>query len=301
MKCGIYLGLNEDEYHADTALGSSDMRKLSYSPPDYWFSSSLNPLKEKDQPTPSQAYGRAVHKIVLEGAQKFNACYGPVDEAASTKEGKREREELNKIGKLPLKRDDWNRILMAAQSIEGNPYLSDAFSGGLPEVSIFWEADGIRKKARFDYLKTRAIVDLKSIRNSRSIDFVAACRRAIADWNYPVQAQHYNEGRMAMKALFNEGSIFGDIPNSDLLERIANSEEWAFVFCFWQAESAPLTWGTVLSPANPILEIGRSYITRAEHNYKKYMHTHGADTPWLIAEPLDEMDISELPTWYGMN
>src|SRR3546814_14526079 len=64
--------------------------------------------------------------------------------------------------------------------IEKHPDLSKAFSGGHPEVSIFWqdEQTGISCKARLDYLKARAIVDLKTFSNplSKPIDKAISTR-----------------------------------------------------------------------------------------------------------------------------
>ena len=43
-----------------------------------------------------------------------------------------------------------------------------AMTGGYSEVSIFWidPGSGVRLKARLDYLKVKAIVDLKTFSNS---------------------------------------------------------------------------------------------------------------------------------------
>lgn len=297
---GIYFGLDEAPYHADLALGSSDMRLLSYSPHDYWFGSALNPDREvEDKSTPAQIFGRGVHKMLLEGQQAFEGQFAATEHPGSTKAGKAEREEIEAAGKTPLKREDFDRILGAGQAFAASPVLRDAFTAGVSEVSVFWEtADGIPKKARFDFLKTRAIVDLKSIRNSRSIGFVEACRRALAEWNYPAQAAHYREGREAMAALVDAGAVHGD-HDSAWLRAVADNDEWAFVFVFWQAEGAPLTWATMLSPGNPVLTVARTTLDMAETNYAEMMATYGPAQPWLIQAPLAELEIAELPAWWG--
>ena len=85
---GIYFGLDENAYHADPALGSTDMKKLAESPPDYWFESSHNPMREPSEDTPSRLFGRAVHKFVLEGRGAFESTYAPPDYSGATKDGK---------------------------------------------------------------------------------------------------------------------------------------------------------------------------------------------------------------------
>jgi hypothetical protein len=274
------------------------MRKLTYSPCDYWFSSPLNPNKPPDEPSPAQMFGRAVHKLMLEGSQAFEGCYGVVDLDGRTKAGREEREAILASGREPLRRQDYDRIRAAGEMIAANEHLAEAFFGGAPEVSVFWTANGIRKKARLDYLKLRAIVDLKSIRNTRSIDFVTACRRAIAEWRYDIQCAHYREGRDAMRDLFAAGAVHGD-HDREWLRAVVDNRVWAFVFCFWQAEMAPLTWATVLSPGNPILDIARQSLALAEDNYRSHMERFGPETPWLIAEPPTELDINHMPFWFG--
>ena len=295
---GIYFGMPEYEYHADPALGSTDVKRLAYSPADYWFSSPLNPHREPDDPTPAQIFGTAIHKLILEGEQAFEGRYAPTKFNGATKAGKQERDDIRAAGKIALKQDDFDRIKISGAVIRANPHLGEAFHGGLPEVSIFWESAGIRRKCRIDYLKRRASVDLKSIRNSRNVGFSEACRRAISEFRYDVQAAHYRDGRAAMAALYRAGAVYGDV-DAAWLDGVVTSQDAAWVFVFYQAEGAPLSWGTVLSPANPIFDVARAVIDRAETNYRNCVEAFGEDTPWIEPEPLAELDISEMPAWYG--
>ncbi len=293
---GIWFGLDEDAYHADAALGSTSMKKLAESPTAYWFDSPHNIMLKQDNDTPARAFGRAVHKFVLEGREAFEAAYAPTEFPGNVKAGKEERERIAAIGKEPISRDKWDRIMQAGTIIRSNEYIASAFSGGYPEVSVFWERDGIRRKARFDYFKPRAIVDLKSNANKNQIDFMESCRKAIANYHYHVQAAHYSEARAVISAFYADNAINGD-HDSEWLAKVAASKEWAFCWIFYQSEGAPLTWGTTLSPGNPILEYGRTTITTAEDNYRTFRDRFGLDQPWVIAEPLQELDVSEMPSW----
>ena len=147
---GVYFGLDDETYHADPALGSTDMKRLAYSPCDYWFESVHNPMRVSKEATAAQLFGRAVHKFVLEGRDLFEAHYAPTDHSGATKAGKAEREQIEAAGKTPLKREDWNRICSSGAMIRSNPYLAEAFSGGASEVSIFWKDGDIRKKCRIE-------------------------------------------------------------------------------------------------------------------------------------------------------
>ena len=80
---GIYIGLDEDRYHADTALGSSNIRDLLKGSNQFWFKSWMNPLRKPSKETPSKIMGKATHKLLLEGRKAFDAIYvrGPYDDS----------------------------------------------------------------------------------------------------------------------------------------------------------------------------------------------------------------------------
>ncbi|MGF3022699.1 PD-(D/E)XK nuclease-like domain-containing protein [Methylobacterium aquaticum] len=196
----------------------------------------------------------------------------------------------------------FDRIVAAGGAVLDNPHLADSFHGGASEVSIFWteDVDGelVRRKARFDYLRIRAVVDLKSTRPRDHLPFVASCRRALAEWNYPTQAAAYLQGRAQLPRLVTEGRVFGD-HDPAWLARVASAETYAFVFVFWASTGAPLTWGGVLSPDNPVLDLGRVYVRHALANYVAARRTHGLAAPWITHHPLEEIDLDDLPRWYG--
>jgi hypothetical protein len=331
---GIYFGLDEAIYHADPALGSTDIRRLRCSAADYWHHSALNPTRPSVEPSPAQAYGRAIHLRVLEGHDKFLQRYERTPEPEGllvtdadladwlTAHGvnKLPRSKAEKIvqaigldpqvrilseferraaeaGRELLKRADYDRIITASNLITQNPDLATAFSNGFSEVSVFWDrADGVRCKARFDFLKARGIGDLKSTRNPLGLDFIDACRRAIANYRYDIQAAHYLEGRRHIPALL--GNVQGD-HDDDWLARVAATEEFGFVFVFFQADDAPISWACSLSPGNPILEIGRQSIEAAIERFKLFGSQFGPHEPWMLQEPVEELTIGELPGYYG--
>lgn len=299
---GIYFGLDEDEYHADPALGSTDIRRLKKSGPDFWWHSRMNPLRPKDSDTAAKLFGRAVHKIVLEGRDKFERLYvrRPDELARLTA---KERATLAPNGQDVLDGEDYDRILVAGALITKNPDLATAFSGGMPEVSVFWSTrmdDGfpVRFKARFDYLKPRGVGDLKSIRNTRGIEFPSACRRAISEWRYDIQARHYLEARAQIERLFMQASVFGDVDDEFLLN-VVQAPAYGFQFVFFQATDAPITWSTALSDGNPILEHAANDVAGALAVYRTFMNRFGPNTMWILQEPVNELDVSEMPAWFG--
>lgn len=308
---GIYFGWDEDEYHADSALGSSDMRNLLLSPPDFWWGSAAhNPEWEQDEndDTPAKVRGRAMHKLVLEGEAPFAKWYArgpkqdpdatPAEKSAATKAAKKDLAP----GRTLIPQKDYDRIAIAGAMITKNPKLAGAFTGGLSEVSVVWdrkvEDRTVRCKCRLDYLKPRGIGDLKSITNVKKIEFRRACRESIANYRYDIQAAHYLEGRRAMRDLYAAGAVHG-AHDEELLERIMASKTFAFQFVFFQAAKAPVTWSTILSPANPMIENANNDLILASENYLRHLDAFGPSDIWLILDEPGELTFDEMPGWFA--
>jgi len=309
---GIYFGLDEDKYHADSALGSTDLRNLRMSPPDYWWNTpAMNEAWEPDEKadTPAKVRGKAMHKLVLEGEDLFAKWYAcgpkqddsmtPAEKGAATKAAKKDLAP----GRSLLPWEDYTRIRIAGAMISKNPKLAAAFQNGVSEVSVFWDkmVDGGRKvrcKCRFDYLKPRGIGDLKSITNIRRIEFRHACRTSIATYRYDMQAAHYLEGRMELQKLYVDGAVFGD-HDPAFLKQVANTSAFAFQFVFFQADKAPVTWSTILSQRNPIIENAANHNMEAAEAYLDYLNTFGANNIWLILDEPRELFMEDMPNWFA--
>lgn len=316
LPLGIHFGLPEESHHADCGLGSSDLTKLSYSPETYWWNSRYNPLRPVEEDTPAKIYGRAVHKVILEGRAEFDRLYGPKEYSWATKEGKLEKQAFLDAKKTALPRESYDRALLTGSIVRANPATAEALEGGVgSEVSVFWRNKrGLKKKARFDRLKVRASIDIKNVSNERHISFPSACLRKIDEFSWHIQAEAYREARLAMPKLLREGAVFGD-HDAKLLERTCASNEWAWIWIFVQSSGAPLTWsrmlsfkkqvadqdGVVTSEAviSDIYKIARARIMRAEDNYIAFMEEFGFVQPWITAEPIKELHYEDLPPWFN--
>lgn len=301
---GIYFGLDEASYHADPALGSTDIRKLRRNPSSYWFSSWMNPLRPPNKGSPGRTRGSAMHKLVFEGEELFGRLYmrgAEHTEDMSSAEKGAATKEVNKraaaLGKTALPATDYDQVAIAAAMISKNPELKTVFASGAAEVSVFWQRNGIRLKARFDYIKPRGIGDLKGCANTKDIAFPAACRNDITNYSYHVQARHYLDARAVVPQLAHDGLVHGD-HDPDLLVKIGAANSYAWQFIFYQTDGAPITWSCILSPQNPILEIAAIDIETALNNFVNYRERFGTDM-WLLIETPHELPIEDMPTWFG--
>ncbi len=74
LKDGLYIGLQEEEYHALPALSKSGIDNIEVSPLHFWHNSRLNPNYVQKDKTPAMKLGTLRHKYLLERDDFFN-CY----------------------------------------------------------------------------------------------------------------------------------------------------------------------------------------------------------------------------------
>lgn len=196
--------------------------------------------------------------------------------------------------KIFLRATAIRRIEIAAAMIENHPDLSRCFRGGIPELTAVWtdEEFGVPCKARIDYLKARALVDLKTFSNPLGKSIDAAIYNAIASRKYYVQAAHYLEA--PLKRLVKEGRVFGE-GDRDMLAKVEDDPQWVFVF--QQTGIAPLARGKVF-PAGMVRDIGRQTARMAKEAYATCIKKFGND-PWIDDQPIAALDDTGFPAWLG--
>lgn len=299
---GVYLGLREDSYLADPALGYSSLGALRQ-PLEFWFNSPINTVFPK--PPKDQKYferGTACHVLFLEPPGTYDRTYGIVPTrmtnpnaidtipeliAACKKHGlatnyavkadlvdrlsrgapkveilEVERQKFFASGKRPISADDHMRIQLSFRMAmrtreelgagEDDLTLADAFTGGLSEVSCFWEDEaGIRQRARFDKLKPNVTIDLKTISDWKPSDFKTSLLKEIRIRNYLGQVVHYNEARRQLRKFVAADRVFGGTKaQRTLLKRIAKQETWAWTFVFCKMTGFPAVRAIVFTPEN---------------------------------------------------
>ncbi len=312
LPLGLHFNLVEERHHADHGLGGTNIRTLAKSPADYWHGSFMNPTRPDDVDTTARLEGRAMHKLVFEGDDIFGRMYarGPDQRGMTTAEKQKTtraaNEEARALGRVSIKADAYDRIVMAAEMIKRNPQLATAFENGCAEVSFVYEVDGIRRKARFDYIKAvqrkdgiiAGIGDLKSVSNEREKPIEQACYDAVADWRYDVQAAWYLDAVPHVATAIREGRIYGFIGDASFLERLQRYTIAAWQFIFFQKTRAPITFSMSLSPGSPFLETGRITIQRALENFRTYRDRYGTDM-WVEIHNVQEAEIERMPGWFA--
>jgi exodeoxyribonuclease VIII len=182
-------------YHGVDALSASGAKTLLRSPERYAW--------ERDHPSePSAAmrFGSLVHCMVLE-PQQVAARYiaRPAGIDGKTKEGKAMLD--------ALRAEAGDREIVDAAEFERAERMHNAFSAavyaagiggdeaGNTEVSLFWDGDRCRMKARLDALLPDGALDLKTHSGDLDDD---SLRRTIFNYQYHLQAAHYLDGLAAV-------------------------------------------------------------------------------------------------------
>jgi len=318
---GIYFGMPAATYHAAPHAGSSSIKQLYSSPPDYWFDSAMNPLREPEEESFALQFGAALHDRILYGEEYFKKHYQPIP--GGTKSGEVSADELKtwlaeqgckpakskadnermvkeQFGVTLVAEKQFEKIMVSAQMITKNPNLASAFIGGFPEVSIFWHEDGVPCKCRLDYMKMAATVDLKSFRSKERIRTLdETILQDLFNYRYDMQMAHYTAGREAARALFDGGKVFvvdGAARPDDawLKKALASVPHWVFVF--YKADGAPISKSYQIPYGSPAHETGKFARGLAITHYRDNFEKFGTD-PWVNMDEPFQIAEEDVPKW----
>jgi len=167
------------QYHAKSKSGeylSYHMLKKFVECPKVYHDI-INGNGPKDSDSKAFAFGRAAHKLILEGFEAFTECYtcnAPVNPSTGkpygvgTKkfEAWRETEHREYVNY-----DDFDRLIAMGKAVETHPIAANLLTGGDPEFILRGTYCGIKCQARADYLQwgenETALIDLKTTSDMR--------------------------------------------------------------------------------------------------------------------------------------
>ena len=200
-----------------------------------------------------------------------------------------------------IDRETMAQIELAAAMIENHPELSKCFQGGYPEVTILWhDSDtGVRMKARIDFLKPRAIVDLKTFANKSGKPIDRAIYTDIAANNYHIQAALYYKAVELAREFVKDGKVYrGGCSVADVwLQSFVETQESHFVFVYQQKGIAPVSRGKIF-PKSMIYDCATYQIRDAIERFVDCQKTYGS-MPWVDVQPIEGLDDTGFPAWIG--
>jgi hypothetical protein len=204
----------------------------------------------------------------------------------------REKHNARHDGKEFLSADLMAKIETAAKMVECHPDNRKLVTGGYPEVTIIWTENEIRFKARLDYLKPKAIVDLKTFANFLNKPIDSAIYSAMASGKYHIQAAFYMRAFKAAQAAARPSDFTGD---DDWLRHFTDCEEPGFYFLFQQKGPAPLARAKKFLRGS-MWSCGEVAIEEAIKRFRENMD-HFGDLPWVDTAGIEEFRDDQFPTY----
>jgi len=224
MKPGIYNDLPADQYHADPAYSFSAIKQAMRSPAHLkaW-------LTTPPEQTPAMRIGTLTHLAVLQ-PDLFGSttAVAPIVDRR-TKEGKSiwEQFQAQNTGKEIITNDEREQLTAMRDSVRIHPAASALLGEGTAEVSVFNQCveTGLPLKARMDWVRENAIVDLKTTEDASPAGFA----KSVSNYRYDLQAAHYR------RMLKLQGR--GDLP----FYLIAVEKEAPFAVAVYRLDEGDLT------------------------------------------------------------
>lgn len=198
--------MTNKEYREHEGISRSSLWTILEKTPAHFHYEEEHPKED----TAALAFGRAVHKLVLEPDEFFEefAVAPKIDRRTSS--GKAEWAEFcdTNVGKEILSKEDYDTAWEMATTVRDNP-IAARFLEGLHEQSYFWtDSDtGEACKCRPDCLAEvdgkKYIVDYKTTDSCADGHF----ERSVRKYGYKFQAGFYREG-MFQNTLDEYGFVF---------------------------------------------------------------------------------------------
>lgn len=336
FKEGVVFGMAESDYLAVPALSNTGIRNLLVSPLDFWARSWMCPDREderSDEMILGRAYharileGRnaflARYAPMLDKADFPDALVTVEDIKAAlatfgAKVGGKKDELIDRLLGLDPTAQVWDRVVAehegvhegktllypktmakieySAAMIEKHPDLSRCFTGGYPEVAVFWwdRETGVPMKAKLDYLKVKAVVDLKTFGNPYMKPLDRAIATAMASGRYHIQAATYLDAAAQLPRLISAGDVEGEADQT-FLDALVDGEPHRFVFVFQATGPAPVAIGKEL-PRGLVMDCGKTAMQQAQWKFAECWRKYGID-PWVDDRPIGAFDDSEFPAY----
>lgn len=282
MEDGIFFNLPDEVYHNEKRLSSSGIRDILDNPTFYWFNSNLNPLRE-EKPSEAMTDGKIFHAMILEGENFHNKFkVTPPEIEALNKNCSEYRiwksaQTLEVISHSKFKK--FNLICDYLRE-EGQLLDCNIFKGGFPEVSIFWTEDGIKRKARIDYLKQNSIVDLKTFLKTKKSPLSNFVSQYFFSFRVYLQLIYYK--RAVLFALNSELPVHGTEEQLMFWEAMKGTEDLMTMAVFVNRDLPQTALKVFLKDKCPDLwRLGEKQIEQAEGIFKEFMEKFGAKSAWL--------------------
>lgn len=288
---GIYFNMPEDEYHKEKALSSTGIKEMLQSPTNFWFNSPYNP-NYKPKKKNCLDDGKMFHCLYLEGEKVFNERYIIIPEYASDKKSRAYKNWLEDEakGKYPISFEKYNHLITHAEYVK-QWIAPEVFKDGYPEVSIFWEEDGIPFKVRIDYLRRMGFIDLKTFEKSNSKNIDEYVQDYLFAYAVYIQLRLYEKG--LRYAIQNKLPVHGTPEQVEFVKNIEGFNPGVFFI----DRKIPNSRLRLFGDCEELWSIADKKIQMAKALFVKYRDMYGMKNAWLeMSQPVvyNDLDFHQL-------
>jgi hypothetical protein len=201
-----------------------------------------------------------------------------------------------------------DEINLAAEWMQADPMISPimeagTFKFGSPELTVIYDLpNGIRCRARFDYMIPGRIIDLKRYSPWRNGNPLIGITQAIGNFRYDLQAADYLKAFDHGAELYRAGMVFGPEPYEGFLEKTFGAGErpkWVWVFV--KGEGAPQPRVVEMPHDLTVFKIAETQVEQAIENYRRNVTAYGLDRDWSPEPGAIRLADEDFPAWFGRN
>lgn len=178
------LNIPKEVYFQTPGISVSSLKSFADCPAKY--KAERDGLIKREE-TAAMRFGTLLHALILEGREEYYVKPEGMNFASTAgKEWK-----LNHSDKIIITTDEHYQLERIESAVRKHKHAGSLLQNGQSEVSLFGKdrETGMAIKGRADYITSNSIVDIKTIHAADN----RSCARAIADFNYHMQAAFYLE------------------------------------------------------------------------------------------------------------
>ena len=219
MKTTSTTALTNDEYRSIKAWSNSDLSNINKGAAVVEWNKNTTRTEDSE----AAIIGTALHAAVLEPEEFAKDYVKTPDFDLRTNAGKASKQSfVDAVGdKIALSHDDYNMVIAMRDSMLAHPIINKLLtSKGQSEVSIFFEVDGIKCKARPDRIVDPSVFDQHIVIDVKTSADVEKFARSVRDYRYHCQDAFYSDAYKKLTgfkprflfAVVGKNKVFGKHP-----------------------------------------------------------------------------------------
>ena len=198
-------------------------------------------------------------------------------------------------GREVMRRHEDQTVRLVEGFLRRDPVYAKLLSDGLPEVSIFWTDGDIRYKARIDWLRPTAVIDLKTFGRPSPRGLIKGFLADRIDHGDDLQAVHAIRAVHRLADLDVIASGPAAQARIDHLRRLAIGAK-VFVWLGVRVGGGPTALAARFDQGSLIWAAAEQKIAQAVAAYRDYRARFGMDV-WVNSAGLVAPDIADWPFW----